>query len=911
MSKSLYGILLSLLFFMVPVLAQENTNITIPFQKYVLDNGLTVIIHEDHKAPIAAVDIWYHVGSKNEKPGKTGFAHLFEHLMFNGSEHMNDDYFQVMDRIGATGLNGTTNHDRTNFFENVPISALDIALWMESDRMGHLLPAIDQAKLDEQRGVVQNEKRQGENQPYSVSRELLTKASFPAEHPYSWTVIGSMDDLDAASLKDVQHWFKSYYGAANAVLVVAGDVNSEEALNKVKKYFGDIPAGPPVERQSAWIAKRTGTHKQTVQDRVPQARVYMSWNTPQWGTKDANYLDLVSDVLSVGKTSRLYKRLVYDEQIATDVSASVEPREIAGLFQVRATAKPGVSLQKIENIIDEEMQKFFKNGPTKAELARYKTGYEARFIRGIERIGGFGGKADILAKSMVFGGSPDYYKKNLTDVKNATPADLQNAARTWLSDGRYILEVTPFPKYTAAKEGADRSKLPVAGTPPDANFPAIQRATLSNGMKVILAERNSVPVINFNLMLDAGYAADQFATPGTANMTMGMLDEGTKELTALQISEQLAALGANLSAGSNLDISSVNLSALKANLDKSLKIYADVILNPAFPEADFLRLQKQTLARIQREKVTPIQMALRVFPRFLYGKDHAYGNPFTGSGNRASVSALTRKDLIKFHDAWFKPNNATLVIVGATTMKEIKPKLEDLFEDWDKGSVPHKNIGKVDYRNKKMIYIMDRPGAQQSIIFAGHIAPPKNNPQEESIQMMNKILGGEFTSRINMNLREDKHWAYGAFTILIDALGQRPYIVYAPVQTDKTVESMLEIDKELTGYIGKNPPTKAEFAKTQKNAILQLPGSWETNAAIMGSISKMVRFGLPDDYYQKYPASIRNLKVAEIQKAAKTVVKPNDLMWIVVGDRSKIEAGIKKAHLGTIKLIDSDGKPIK
>ncbi len=909
MSHSMRGLLLAMVFAIAPLFAQSTADI--PFHKYVLSNGLTVIIHEDHKAPIAAVDIWYHVGSKNEKAGKTGFAHLFEHLMFNGSEHMNDDYFQVMERIGATGLNGTTNNDRTNFFENVPVSALDIALWMESDRMGHLLPAIDQGKLDEQRGVVQNEKRQGENQPYSVSRELLTKASFPSEHPYSWTVIGSMDDLNAASLEDVQNWFKSYYGAANAVITVAGDVNTDDALARVKKYFGDIPAGPPVQRQSVWIAKRSGTHKQTVQDRVPQARVYMSWNIPQWGSTEGNYLDLVSDVLSVGKTSRLYKRLVYDEQIATDVSAYIDLREIAGLFQIEATAKPGVPLEKIEKIIDEELQKFIKNGPTKDELARYKTGYKARFIRGMERIGGFGGKADILSKSMVFGGRPDYYKKNLADVQNATPAGLRQAAQKWLSDGKYILEVTPFPKFSVAKKGADRSKLPQAGTPPDAKFPKLEKATLSNGLKIVLAHRDAVPVVNFNLLLDAGFAADQFATPGTANMAMSMLDEGTDKRSALEISEQLAALGANLHAGSNLDNSNVSLSALKANLDKSLEIYSDVILHPSFPQADFDRLKKQTLSRIRREKVTPIQMALRVFPQFLYGKNHAYGNPFTGSGTMASVKAMTRNDLIKFHDTWFKPNNATLVIVGAIRMDEIKPKLEDLFEDWDKGSVPHKNIARVDYRNKKKIFLMDRPGALQSIIFAGHIAPPKNNPQEQAIQMMNKILGGEFTSRINMNLREDKHWAYGAFTILIDAEGQRPYIVYAPVQTDKTVESMLEIDKELKGYIGKNPPKKSEFAKTRKNAILQLPGRWETNAAIMGSISQMVRFGLPDDYYQKYPANIRNLKLNQIRKAAKTVVKPDDLVWIVVGDRAKIEAGIKKAHLGSIELIDADGKPLQ
>jgi len=890
--------------------AGDSWDVSIPYQKFVLDNGLTVLIHEDHKAPVVAVNVWYHVGSKNEKPGKTGFAHLFEHLMFNGSENVNDDYFQVMERIGATDLNGTTNEDRTNYFQNVPTSAFDIALFMESDRMGHLLGAITQEKLDEQRGVVQNEKRQGENQPYAVSEDLITKACFPVGHPYSWTVIGEMEDLNAASLDDVHEWFKTYYGAANAVLTVAGDINTDEALAKVKNYFGDIPAGPPVARHDAWIAKRNGVHRQQVQDRVPQAKIYKVWNIPQFGTKEANYLDLVSDVLAAGKTSRLYKRLVYDDQIATGVSSYVDTREIAGLFFIEATAKPGEDLSKIEKVIDEELARFIKEGPTEAEMNRIKTQYIARFIRGIERIGGFGGKSDILAHSTVYGKSTDAYKTNLMHVKNSGRGDLQAAASKWLSDGVYILNVTPFPEFNVAAGSIDRSQLPVAGTPPNASFPALQNATLSNGLKVVLAERSSVPVVEFNLMVNAGFAADQFASPGTARLTMDMLDEGTKKMNALQISDNLAALGANLRTGSDLDFSNVSLSALKSNLDASLAIYADVILNPSFPETDFVRLQKQTLAGIQREKVTPIQMALRVFSGLLYGSEHAYGNPLTGSGTEASVSAMTREELAKFHQTWFRPNNATLVVVGATTMDEIKPRLEKLFKDWKSAEVSQKNIGTVDFLNKGKIYILDRPGSQQSIIFAGHVAAPKNNPDEEAIQMMNNILGGEFTSRINMNLREDKHWAYGAFSFLYAARGQRPFIAYAPVQTDKTAESMKEIARELNEVISSRPPSAEEFTKTQNNEILALPGSWETAGAVMGSVSNIVRYGLPEDYYQKYPQKIKNLQLNEIQKAAKNVVKPEELVWVIVGDRAKIEESILNTGLGQVELIDADGKTI-
>src|SRR5438445_3054932 len=644
----------------------QSADIDIPFQLFVLHNGLTLIVHEDHKAPIVAVNIWYHVGSKNEKPGKTGFAHLFEHIMFGGSENAKGRYIEAMERIGATDLNGTTENDRTNYFENVPTSALDLTLWMESDRMGHLLGALDQKTLDLQRGVVQNEKRQGENQPYAVSEELITKNTYPAGHPYSWTVIGEMKDLDAASLDDVKEWFKTYYGPSNTVIAIAGDIDAKTAKEKVEKYFGDIPAGPPVAHQNVWIAKMTGTHRETVEDRVPQARVYKVWNIPEYGSADADYLDLVSDVLSQGKTSRFYKRLVYDDQIATNANAFVDLNEIGGQFDIQATARPGQDLAQVEKELDEELARFLKDGPTAEELQRVKTQYMANFVRGIERIGGFGGKSDRLARSQVFRGRPDAYKDSLKRVQEATAEDLKAAANRWLSDGVYILEVVPFPEYKTASAGADRAKAPEPGTPPELKLPKLQRITLSNGMKVILAERHEVPLVDFWMALDGGYAADQFAAPGTASMTTSLLDGGTSTRTALQISDQLAMLGARLNANSNLDLSFVRLSALKAKLDDSLELYADVILNPSFPESDFARLQKQRLAAIEREKNTPVQMALRVFPALLYGKGHAYGNPLTGSGTSESVAKMTRNDLVKFHNVWFRPNGATLIVAGDT-----------------------------------------------------------------------------------------------------------------------------------------------------------------------------------------------------------------------------------------------------
>src|SRR5260370_1174888 len=431
----------------------QTKDVDISYQKFVLDNGLTLIVHEDHKAPIVAINTWYHVGSKNEKLGKTGFAHLFEHLMFGGSDHAKGSYIEAMERIGATDLNGTTNNDRTNYFENVPTSAVDFTLWMESDRMGFL--TLDQKTLDLQRGVVQNEKRQGENQPYAVSEQLITQNTYPAGHPYSWTVIGDMADLNAAAMDDVKEWFKTYYGPSNVVIVMAGDIDPKTAKGKVEKYFGSIPAGPPVAHQQVWVAKMTGTHRQIVQDRVPQARIYKVWNIPEYGSADSVYLDLVSDILTTGKSSRFYKRLVYDDQIATDAAALVDLNEIGGQFLAQATARPGQGLAQVEKELDEELARFLKDGPTAEELQRVKTGYDANFIRGVERIGGFGGKSDWLAQGEVFRGNPEAYKDSLKLAREATAEDLNAAPNRCLADTVNILKMLPFPPYKTPSAGAD------------------------------------------------------------------------------------------------------------------------------------------------------------------------------------------------------------------------------------------------------------------------------------------------------------------------------------------------------------------------------------------------------------------------------------------------------------------------
>src|SRR5688572_24041328 len=582
--------------------------VDIPYQKFVLDNGLTLIVHEDHKAPVVAVNIWYHVGSKDERPGRTGFAHLFEHLMFNGSENHRDEWFKPMEAAGATKLNGTTWLDRTNYFQNVPTSALDMTLWMESDRMGHLLGAIDQKVLDEQRGVVQNEKRQRENLPYGKASELITTSTYPAGHPYSWETIGSMEDLNAASLEDVKEWFRTWYGAANAVLVIAGDVTAAEAKQKVEKYFGDIPAGPVLRRQQEWIAKMSGTRRATLQDRVRPARICKVWNIPGYKQRDFTLLDITADLLAGGKNSRLYKRLVYTDRTATAVGTFLGPFELGSQLMLYATVKPGADPAVVEKALDEELAAYLAGGPTQAELDRIRTTNYANFARGIERIDGFGGKSSILAESQVYGDSPEFYKTRLGWVDTAGTADVADAARRWLSDGVFVLNVEPASDFKVAAAAADRSKPPAMGAPPSLTLPPLQRAKLSNGLEVVMVERHNAPVVDFTVIADAGYAADAQARPGTARLTMLMLQEGTRTLSSPEIADRAESLGASLSVGSSLDRSFLGMNALSARLAESLDLYADLLLNPTFPDSELERLRGQMLAAIQQEKAQPTAM---------------------------------------------------------------------------------------------------------------------------------------------------------------------------------------------------------------------------------------------------------------------------------------------------------------
>ena len=892
--------------------AADYPLIEFPFEKFTLSNGLTVIIHEDHKAPIIAVSIWYHVGSKDEQLGKTGFAHLFEHLMFNGSENFNDEFFIPLEKAGATDMNGTTNNDRTNYFQTIPTSALDLTLWMESDRMGHLLGAITQDKLDEQRGVVKNEKRQGENQPYGKVWQTVAKNTFPTGHPYSWSVIGSMEDLNNASLEDVHQWFTEYYGAANALVVLSGDIDLATAKQKVQHYFGDIAPGKPLAKQKSWIAKRSGSHRQVMYDQVPRSRIYKVWNVPGITHPEADQLDLTTSLLASGKNSRLYKRLVYDEQIATSVSAFYYGREIAGQVWISADAKPGVELATLEAAIDDELARFIAKGPTQKELDRVKTGIFSDSVRVLEKVGGYGGKSEQLAYGEVYFNKPDVLIDSLDSIRRVKRKTLREVSKTWLSDGEYVLAVKPFDKYSRSPNHADRSEIPAMGPSPQFVLPKFQRTQLSNGLNILLAERHHLPTVEFEMQFDGGFAADQFGKLGSASLTLSMLKEGTQKLSALEISNQAELLGAHVSTHSSLDTSSISLSALKTKLDPSLSLYADIILNPKFSEEDLERKRQLRLAAIASEQARPISMALRLLPPLIYGSDHAYGIPFTGSGTTDSVKSINQADLKHFHSQWIRPDNATLIITGDTTLAEIIPKLEQRFGNWQPPQKPilQKNLAIVPLQKQSQVYLIDQPGALQATLIAGHIAPSSQVENNIAIQLMNTIIGGSFTSRLNLNLREDKHWSYGAGSVVSGAFAQRPFFTYAAVQIDKTAESIQEILKEFNRYLGDSPATQEELEKVVASKTLKLPGQYETNSALLGGLSGITRFHRPDDYINTYSEKLSAIELNTIHQATQQVLHPNQFIWVIIGDLEKIQTPISKLGLGEIIVLDKEGKVV-
>ncbi|MBS0482747.1 MAG: insulinase family protein [Proteobacteria bacterium] len=901
--------------------------VNIPYERFTLPNGLTVLVNTDHKAPVVAVSVWYGVGSKNEPKGKTGFAHLFEHLMFNGSENATGDYFGPMQQIGATDINGTTWFDRTNYFETVPTGALDMTLMLESDRMGHLLGAVTQEKLDNQRAVVKNEKRQGDNQPYGIVEYEQLENLYPAGHPYHHSTIGSMADLDSATLDDVKGWFRDHYGPNNAILVLSGDIDLPTAKAKVTKWFGEIAPGPKVLPIKAPVPTLPAPVSKTIKDQVSTTRIYRMWAMPGLDNPDNLSLNLAGSVLGGLASSRLDDALVRQSQEAVAVSVSTEIFAQAGQFVVNADVSPGKDPAQVAKALDAQIAKFIAEGPSRDELQRAATSYAVNEIRALESTGGFGGKAPTLAQGLLYSGDPAEYKKDLQRVARLTPAEVRAAMQRWLTRPVFALTVEPGKRTEggearggfavpsapgAATSGpawyhnpafadqagaaavttakADRSKLPEVGKLAALEFPAIERATLSNGMQVFFARRAAVPTVSVRISFNAGSGADPKDALGTQSLLLHLMDQGTTTLNSTELARARERLGVAIRGTADIDTTSFQMDAVTPNLAPSLSLLADYILHPALDAKELERVRTQQLTTIANEFNNPTSQAARVLLPALYGAAHPYGNPPSGTGDPKVVKALTRDDLAAFHARWFRPDTAQVFIVGDTTLAQVTRLLEANFGNWKAPKIapPAKDYSAALPELKPRIVLIDRPGAPQSTIYAGRLIGAKGKDDQLALQSANDVLGGNFLGRINSDLRETKGWSYGVSSFITQPLDRETFRVHAPVQSDKTGESIIAIRKQISDFLTTRGVTAEELQWTTNGSIRELPGSFETSGAVLGGIASIIKLGRPDNYYQTLAARYGALTTADLDRAARTQIGDGSMVYVVVGDAAKV-----------------------
>ena len=886
--------------------------VAIPNSVFKLQNGLTVVVHEDRKAPVVAVSVWYNVGSKDEPKGKTGFAHLFEHLMFNGSENLPEDYFKYTAQIGATDLNGTTSFDRTNYFQTVPRTALDRALFMESDRMGYLLGAVTQGKLDNQRGVVQNEKRQGDNRPGGLVFYEVLANLFPVGHPYHHNVIGSMADLDAASLETVRDWFRDNYGPNNAVLVLAGDINAAEARPLVEKYFGTIKRGPVNVPAMAVPPAPQIRDTIVMKDRVAATQVMRYWAVPGLLDKQSAALDLGGSVLGGLASSRLDQILVRDEKLAVQVSAGNNPFQRVGVFQVAATARPGVDPAVLERRLDQLLAEFIAKGPTAAELRRAATAELAGRIKGLEQVGGFGGKAVALAEGQVYAGNSNFYKKNLNDIASLTPAQVRTAFSRWIGRPPLKIRLEPGerpayqeaapPVKTAAAPAAPiastKRDIPAVGTVTALDFPDVERAQLSNGIKITYARRIAVPVTQMAMLFDAGNAADAPTQRGLQSMVLSLLDEGAGSLSAQQIAERKEVLGADISASGSNDSSTILLSALSANLAPSLDLLETLVEQPTFAPAEVERVRSQTLTGIAQAQKDPNSIAQRALPSLIYGASHPYAT--LGAGDPNAVKSFTRADLTGFQQRWLRPDNVEVFVVSNLPLGEIVPQLEQRFANWQvpAGVKGIKAFSAPPSRpSASRIVLIDRPGSPQSVILGGQVTGVDPRSDIVSLTGANEVLGGNFLSRINMDLRETKGWSYGVGANFRLNQNSAPYVVSAPVQADRTGDSIAALNSQFRDFLSSKGVTPEELSRVVSNNVDALSGQFETSSAVLGALISNRLFGRPDNYQEQLAAKYRALSTAGLDSSLRQAIDPNGFVWVVVGDAAKVRPQLEKLGL--------------
>lgn len=889
----------------------------IPYTEFQLENGLTVIVHEDRKAPVVGVAVWYNVGSKDEPKGKTGFAHLFEHLMFNGSENAPQDYFQYLAEMGATDYNGTTNFDRTNYFQTVPRPALERALWLESDRMGYLLGAVTQEKLDNQRGVVQNEKRQGDNQPGGLVFYEILKTLFPEGHPYNHNVIGSMADLDAASMDDVRKWFTDKYGPNNATLVLAGDISAAEARPMVEKYFGAIKRGPVNTPAAADVPTLAQDVRVVMKDQVAATSVTRYWPAPGITSADLTALTVGAEILGGLASSRLDEVLVRDEQLAVGVSAGNFEFQRVGVLSVGATVKPGVDLAVVESRLDALVKQFIAEGPTEDEVRRAATSNLASTIRGLEQVGGFGGKAVTLANGEVLAGDASFYATQLERLAKVTPAEVKAAMAKWMTKPAMTLVLEPGPRDASYEEAAsvggaanaserDRSAetltvtverpKPAIDTVAELDFPDLERATLKNGMKVTYARRTAVPATYVSMSFNAGSASDPVAKRGLEGLTMSLFDEGTAKLSGQDIAEASERLGASISTGSGDDRSTFTLSALSANLAPSLDLMRQIVREPAFNAADLERVRTQTVTGIKQAMKSPQGIAQRTLTPELFGASSPYG----GVSTVASVSAITRDDLVAFKDSWIRPDNGEVFIISDRPLGEIVAALDTVFGDWKapKAAKGAKSFQATAAAQGKRIILVNRPNSPQSFIFGAQVTPlDAGDPAFIAFNSANNSLGGNFLARLNMNLRETKGWSYGVRGGTQARENAVIYGISGGVQADRTGDSLAEMIRETSEFLTAKGVTTEELQRSIASEVGALPGRFETSPAVLGAIQGNALFGRPDNYQETLASLYRAQTTESLDAVARATIDVDKFVWVVVGDASKVASQLEAVGL--------------
>ena len=887
----------------------------IVFEKYTLPNGLQVILHVDRKLPIVHVNQWFHVGSKNERVGRTGFAHLFEHLMFQGSGNAKEDYFTYVETLGANlqegGVNGTTNQDRTNYFATVPSANLEALLWVESDRLATLTDAMTKEKLDNQRDVVKNERRQGlENTPYGRWYKIVLENLYPAGHPYSWPTIGSHEDLTAASLEDVTDFFKTYYTPNNLSLVIAGDFDPAEAKRLVEKYFGPIPPGPPLDRPTLNIPTLTGEKIVEASDRVSQDRVYMVWPTPPGFSPGDADLDLASLILADGLSSRLNKALVYDRPLCTAVQAFQNSSEIAGWFAVIATARPDVSLTEIEKVVSEELAKLARTGPTPAELARAKTKQEFAFVTALEGIGGFGGKSDRLNQYNVLLGDPGKLEWDMARYRDATAATVKQAVARYLDTKNRLLVRFRVEKSGRASEAAlDRSKEPASGADKPFQAPKVETAKLPNGMDLFVVQRPELPKVAITFVTRAGAEADPAGKAGLAQLTVTQLDMGTPTRKALAIEDALGDLGVAITGAAGRESARVSFETLKRNLDPAMAIVADVIRNASYPSSEFDREKKRHLDTLAQQDKNANAVGARVRAILAFGPDHPYGRPVQGLPS--TIEKLTREDLAKFHAEYWKPGSSALVVSGDVTLAEATALATKYFGSWSGGSAPAVVVPPPSPAPVGKVYVVDRQDAAQTYVTQFLPAPKRQTPDYDTLTLADTVFGGGgFGTRLNLNLREDKGYSYGVFSTL--ALYEDAGIWYSAggVQTNKTREAVVEFDKELKGMTGR-PLSEKEFADTKSRKVRGYAQQFETLGRINEQVADLWANGLPmSELQREYDGTVK-ATLAETNAAAAKYARPEKATIVLVGDYARIGTGLKELTLGEVVLVDTEGKPIR